>query len=159
MAGIVFTARTVLRAGVALLGVRISVDLLIGLGAPLIILTVSGVIMTIFFGLLGARLLGRGWRLALLTGGSVATCGASAAMAIAAILPRNEHSEKNLTFTVLAVTVLSTVAMISYPVVARLLGLGDVATGCSGGARSMTWRRSWAPGSRSRTRRVRPRHW
>lgn len=127
--GIVFTARTVLRAGVALLGVRISVDLLIGLGAPLIILTIAGVIITILFGVLGAKLLGCGWRLALLTGGSVAICGASAAMAIAAILPRNEQSEKNLTFTVLAVTVLSTIAMIGYPVVANMLGLDDVATG------------------------------
>lgn len=127
--GIVFTARTILRAGVALLGVRISVDLLIGLGAPLIILTISGVIITILFGVLGAKLLGCGWRLALLTGGSVAICGASAAMAIAAILPRNEQSEKNLTFTVLAVTVLSTLAMIGYPVVANLLALDDVATG------------------------------
>ena len=129
MPGIAFTARSVLRAGVALLGVRISVDMLIGLGAPLVILTVSGVILTILFGLLGARLLGRGWRLALLTGGAVAICGASAAMAIAAILPRNEHSEKNLTFTVLAVTVLSTVAMIVYPLVTSLVGLDPVATG------------------------------
>lgn len=134
MPGIAFTARTVLRAGVALLGARISVDLLIGLGAPLVILTVSGVLLTILFGLLGARLLGQGWRLALLTGGSVAICGASAAMAIAAILPRNEHSEKNLTFTVLAVTVLSTVAMIVYPLVTSLVGLNPVASGVFLGA-------------------------
>lgn len=121
VAGIEFTAKTVLRFGVALLGARISIDLLAGLGVELILLVVGGVIATILFGLLGARLLGRGWRLALLTGGSVAICGASAAMAIAAVLPKNEHSERNLLFTVLSVTVLSTIAMIAYPIISTSL--------------------------------------
>jgi len=127
--GIEFTAKHVLRFGVALLGARISVELLIGLGPALIGLIVLSVILTILFGLLGARLLGRGWRLALLTGGSVAICGASAAMAIAAVLPKNEHSERNLIFTVLSVTVLSTVAMVAYPLVTQLLTLDHLATG------------------------------
>lgn len=129
VAGIEFTARTVLRLGVALLGVRISVDLLMGLGVELILLVVLAVFLTIGVGWVGARLLGRGWRLALLTGGSVAICGASAAMAIAAVLPKNEHSERNLIFTVLSVTVLSTVAMVLYPVIAQIFGLGDLAIG------------------------------
>jgi uncharacterized integral membrane protein (TIGR00698 family) len=129
VAGINFTARTVLRIGVALLGVRISAELLVGLGPGLIALVLLAVVCTILFGLVGARLLGRGWRLALLTGGSVAICGASAAMAIAAVLPRNEHSERNLLFTVLSVTVLSTIAMIIYPVVTRTLELSELTTG------------------------------
>jgi len=129
VAGIEFTARTVLRIGVALLGVRISVELLMGLGVELIGLVIAGVALTILVGLVGARLLGRGWRLALLTGGSVAICGASAAMAIAAVLPRNEHSERNLIFTVLSVTVLSTVAMILYPIIVQSFGLDHRATG------------------------------
>lgn len=127
--GIALTSRTVLRIGVALLGARISVELLIGLGPKLIGLVVLGVILTILFGLLGARLLGRGWRFALLTGGSVAICGASAAMAIAAVLPKNEHSERNLIFTVLSVTVLSTIAMIIYPIITSALELDELATG------------------------------
>lgn len=134
VAGIGFTARTVLRLGVALLGARISVELLIGLGWELIALVILGVVATIAFALLGARVLGRGWRFALLTGGSVAICGASAAMAIAAVLPKNEHSERNLLFTVLGVTVLSTIAMIAYPVVAQALGLDDQAIGVFLGA-------------------------
>lgn len=127
--GIAFTSRTVLRLGVALLGARISVELLMGLGVELIGLVIAGVILTIGVGLIGARLLGRGWRFALLTGGSVAICGASAAMAIAAVLPKNEHSERNLIFTVLGVTVLSTVAMIAYPILTGALGLDHRATG------------------------------
>ncbi|MEM8916069.1 MAG: putative sulfate exporter family transporter, partial [Pseudomonadota bacterium] len=72
-----------------------------------------------------ARLLGRGWRLAVLTGGAVSICGASAAIAIAAILPRNEHSDRNLSFTVFSVTLLSTIAMILYPIIGQALGLTD----------------------------------
>jgi uncharacterized integral membrane protein (TIGR00698 family) len=127
--GIALTSRSVLRIGVALLGARISVELLIGLGPELIGLVVVGLILTILVGLIGAKLLGRGWRFALLTGGSVAICGASAAMAIAAVLPKNEHSERNLIFTVLSVTVLSTLAMIAYPIIAAALELDDLATG------------------------------
>lgn len=127
--GIGLTSKTVLRIGVALLGARISVELLIGLGPQLIGLVVAGVILTILFGLLGAKLLGRGWRFALLTGGAVAICGASAAMAIAAVLPKNEHSERNLIFTVLSVTILSTIAMIAYPIITTALELDDLAAG------------------------------
>ncbi|MEM8876588.1 MAG: putative sulfate exporter family transporter [Pseudomonadota bacterium] len=129
VAGIEFTAKTILRLGVALLGVRISIDLLLQLGFDLIALVAVGVVLTILVGLAGARLLGRGWRLALITGGSVAICGASAAMAIAAVLPKNEHSERNLIFTVLGVTILSTLAMIAYPMLIQLFELDDRAIG------------------------------
>ncbi|GMG83931.1 YeiH family protein [Paralimibaculum aggregatum] len=129
VSGIEFTAKSVLRIGVALLGVRISVELLMGLGVELIALVIVGVVLTILVGMVGARLLGRGWRLALITGGSVAICGASAAMAIAAVLPKNEHSERNLIFTVLSVTVLSTVAMILYPIVVQVFDLDQRAIG------------------------------
>jgi uncharacterized integral membrane protein (TIGR00698 family) len=129
VAGIEFTAKKVLRFGVGLLGVRISVDLLLALGPGLIALLVLAIVCTILFALLGARLLGRGWRLALLTGGSVAICGASAAMAIAAVLPKNQFSERNLIFTILSVTVLSTMAMIAYPLITSSLGLDHRATG------------------------------
>ena len=127
--GIEFCARTVLRMGVALLGMRISLDILIDLGPELIALVVGGVIATILFGLLGARLLGRGWRIALVSGGAVAICGASAAMAIAAILPRNQHSERTLLFTVLSVTLLSTIAMIAYPLISNVFQMDDKAAG------------------------------
>lgn len=129
ISGIDVTARTVLRFGVALLGVRISIDLLIGLGTSMIALVIAGVILTILFGLLGARLLGQSWRFALLTGGAVAICGASAAMAIGAVLPKNKHSESNLIFTVLGVTVLSTMAMIIYPPITSFADLDPQATG------------------------------
>ncbi|MEM6489508.1 MAG: YeiH family protein [Pseudomonadota bacterium] len=129
VAGISFSAKAVLRIGVALLGVRISVELLMSLGGQLIALVIAGVALTILTGLAMARFLGSGWRLALLTGGSVAICGASAAMAIGAVLPKEEDSERNLIFTVLSVTVLSTIAMILYPMVVQTFALDDRAIG------------------------------
>ncbi|WP_299153713.1 putative sulfate exporter family transporter [uncultured Tateyamaria sp.] len=121
--GIELCATTVLRIGVALLGARISFELLLALGVEMIALVLLGVILTVLLGLAVSYLLGRGWRLGLLTGGSVAICGASAAIAIAAVLPKNEHSDRNLSFTILSVTVLSTIAMIVYPIVGQSIGL------------------------------------
>ena len=120
--GIAVTAKTVLRLGVALLGARISVDMLADLGGPAIALVVAGVVATIAFALVATRFVGRSWRFALLTGGSVAICGASAAMAIAAVLPKHEKSERDLVFTVLSVTVLSTIAMVLYPMISQAFG-------------------------------------
>ena len=127
--GIEFTAKKMLRFGVALLGVRVSVALLVGLGWQTIVLLGLAIAATILFGLLAARLLGRGWRMALITGGSVAICGVSAAMAIAAILPKNQFSERNLIFTVISVTMLSTIAMIFYPALILLMALDHHAAG------------------------------
>lgn len=127
--GVALTSRTVLRLGVALLGARISVSMLADLGWPMIALIVSGVVVTILFALAATRVVGRSWRFALLTGGSVAICGASAAMAIAAVLPKHERSERDLVFTVLAVTVLSTVAMVLYPMLTSFIGADERTAG------------------------------
>lgn len=132
--GVAYTGRTILRLGVALLGARMSFDLLLGIGLDTIALCILAVAATIGFAMIAARLLGRGWRIALLTGGSVAICGASAAMAIAAVLPKNEFSERNLVFTVISVMLLSTFAMVAYPIICSALGLDDQATGIFLGA-------------------------
>jgi uncharacterized integral membrane protein (TIGR00698 family) len=57
------------------------------------------------------------------TGGAVAICGASAALAIAAVLPRHANSDRDTSFAVIGVTALSTIAMIAYPIVVTALGL------------------------------------
>ncbi len=132
--GIQFCARTVLRIGVALLGLRISVAMISDLGVPLVMLVIAGVVATIGIGLLVGPRLGHGPRFSFLTAGSVAICGASAAMAIAAILPKDERSEQRLVFTVVGVTLLSTIAMILYPILASSLAMDDTQTGIFLGA-------------------------
>jgi len=132
--GINFSARTLLRFGVALLGARISVETFSSLGWGIVALLVAGTGATIAFGVVIARFLGQGPRFAILTAGAVAICGASAAMAIAAVLPKDARSERNLLFTVLGVTVLSTVAMIVYPILTRALGFDEITAGVFIGA-------------------------
>ncbi len=122
-AGIEFASKTVLRLGVALLGVRITLEQVASLGVGPVITVVLGVVATIVFGALLARVMG------LLTGGSVAICGASAALALSAVMPRNATSERHTIMTVVGVTTLSTVAMITYPLIVRLLGLEDTEAG------------------------------
>lgn len=121
--GIQFAARHVLRVGVALLGIRITFTQIMDLGPLPPVLVVFGVPLTIIVALWLAKALGLQRRFGLLTGGSVAICGASAAIAIASILPRHERSDEQLVFTVVAVTTLSTMAMIGYPVISQLLAL------------------------------------
>ena len=132
--GVAFSARTLLRFGVAILGARISLETLSSLGWGLFGLLLAGTVATIAFGVLIARFLGQGPRFAILTAGAVAICGASAAMAIAAVLPKDERSERNLLFTVLGVTLLSTVAMILYPILTQALGFDEVTAGAFIGA-------------------------
>lgn len=127
--GIEFTSKSVLQFGIMMLGARISVELIIGLGPKLIAIVIIGVIFTILCGVFLARLFGRDWRFGILTGGSVAICGASAAMAISAVLPKGEDSERNLIFTVLSVTVLSTIAMILYPILTKYFHFTDEISG------------------------------
>jgi uncharacterized integral membrane protein (TIGR00698 family) len=122
-AGVDLAARQVLRVGIALLGARITFEQIAGLGWHSGAIIVAGVVATIGVGLAAARALGVSRRLGVLTGGATAICGASAAMAIASVLPRDEGSERELIFTVAGITLLSTLAMIAYPVVAKLLGL------------------------------------
>ncbi len=127
--GISFAGRTVLRIGVALLGARITLEQIMALGAQPLILVGIGVPATILTGLLCARLLGQTRHCGVLTGGAVAICGASAAMAIASVLPRDKRCDQQLIFTVIAVTTLSTVAMIAYPLLTKALGFDAVTAG------------------------------
>ena len=122
-AGIEFASRQILRFGVALLGARITAEQISGLGAVPIMMVIGGVVLTILFGALVGRLLGRPKTEGLLTGGAVAICGASAALAISAVMPKTEENQRFTLFTVVGVTTLSTVAMIAYPAIARALDL------------------------------------
>jgi len=127
--GVEFAARTILRLGVALLGARITATQVLELGVAPVLTVVAGVALTIAAGRLLAHLLGLDRELGLLTGGAVAICGASAALALSAVMPRGQHSERNLILTVVGVTTLSTVAMVTYPLLVKSLGLNDGAAG------------------------------
>ncbi|MEO1199118.1 MAG: putative sulfate exporter family transporter [Pseudomonadota bacterium] len=120
-AGIDVAGRQVLKIGVALLGVRITFEEIFALGWSPIIMVASAVAATICFGVILSSALGLGRRFGVLTGGAVAICGASAALALASVLPKDKDSERFTLFTVIGVTTLSTVAMVLYPVLTGLM--------------------------------------
>jgi len=132
--GVDFAASVCLRLGVALLGVRLSWADFQALGPVPVIAVISLVAVTILAGIALARLMGRGARLGVLTAGSVAICGASAALALASVLPRDGRLERDTLFTVVAVTTLSTIAMVAYPLLFALLDATDAQTGMLIGA-------------------------
>jgi len=127
--GINFATKTILRTGVALLGLRITFTQVQAIGLNNLLIIALAVAATIASGVLLAPRLGKTRDFGLLTGGSVGICGASAAMAIAAVLPASPQREKQVVFTVLTVTTLSTIAMIAYPLIATQLSLDARASG------------------------------
>jgi uncharacterized integral membrane protein (TIGR00698 family) len=127
--GIEWTARSVLRIGVALLGMRITTSQIVELGWLPLGMVVGTVIVTIGISMVLARALGFKPLFGLLTGGATAICGASAAMALSASFPSHPEREKATLFTVVGVSALSTVAMITYPMIANWLALSDVDAG------------------------------
>ena len=127
--GIEYSSKAILRIGVALLGFRITVDQIAGLGFETIALVVAGVLFTICLGALLGLATGCGTSFGVLSGGSVAICGGSAAMALSAVLPPTKTHERNTIFTVLTVTALSTIAMVTYPILASAIGLNETKAG------------------------------
>ena len=121
--GVDFCGRVLLRIGVALLGARITVGQVARLGIETALVIVAAVALTIGFGLLLARWLRRPREEGLLSGGAVAICGASAALAITSVLPQTKENERFTLLAVVGVTVLSTLSMVLYPFVLKAMGL------------------------------------
>lgn len=122
-AGVAFASKTVLRLGVALLGARITLGQIVALGWEPLAIVLSAMAATMGLSIVVARLAGFNPLFGLLTGGATAICGASAALALSAALPTHPRKEQATLFTIVGVSLLSTTAMIVYPLVADLLHL------------------------------------
>jgi len=132
--GIRFASRNILRIGVALLGLRITTGDVMELGWPVVALILASVAATVLFGALIGRAFGLKGDESVLSAGAVAICGASAALAIASVLPSHKDSERNTILTVAGVTALSTVAMVAYPVFVTYLNYDNATAGIFLGA-------------------------
>ncbi len=128
-AGIQFASSTVLRLGVALLGLRLTIEHVVTLGWQTVAALLCAVALTMGLGLLLAKVLRVEQSLGLLVGGATAICGASAALAISSVLPKYPHLERDTTLTVVGVTTLSTLAMITYPIITQWLGFDAITSG------------------------------
>jgi uncharacterized integral membrane protein (TIGR00698 family) len=133
-AGIEFTASTVLRLGVALLGLRIGWYQVTALGWAPVAMVVALVAASILVSIALARAMGFNPLFGFLSGGATGICGASAALALSAALPAHEKKEQATLFTVIGVSVFSTLAMIVYPMIAHAFDLDDRQAGVFIGA-------------------------
>jgi len=134
VSGVGFCAKTLLRLGVALLGLRLTLSDVSGLGVVTVLWVASGTLISIAVGVVFCKAFRTTREFGVLTGGAVGICGASAALAISATLPQTKETERNTIMTVVSVTALSTVAMILYPLIAGWLALDSQHTGIFLGA-------------------------
>ncbi len=121
--GLKVAGRTLLRIGVALLGLRIALGDIMGLGVQTMAMVLGCVALTLILGSAIGRLFGLPKGFAMLSAASTAICGASAAMAVASVLPKGEETERQTGYVVAVVATLSTLAMLLYPLLARVAGL------------------------------------
>ena len=127
--GIEFSSKSILRIGVALLGLRITFGDISTLSYEILGWIAAGILLSLCVGTFLARSFGSNRVFGIISGGSVGICGASAALAISSVLPSNRENEQATIVTVVTVTTLSTIAMILYPIVAHQLGFNDLRSG------------------------------
>jgi uncharacterized integral membrane protein (TIGR00698 family) len=132
--GLRFCVSRVLRWAVALLGLRVSLGEIAELGLTTALIVVASMIVTVVAGVALARVLGQRPEFGALAGAGTAVCGASATLATATVLPAYDGKDADVVFVVMAVNALSTVAMVSYPLICAGLSFDPQATGVMLGA-------------------------
>lgn len=124
-AGLGLASRTLLRIAIVLLGTRVTFGEIADLGyGPLASLTLV-VATTMGAAVLTARRLHSGTSFGALAGGAVAICGASAALALYAVLGERRVNQAQLTVVLVGVSTMSSLAMILYPIAVHFIGLSD----------------------------------
>ncbi|MFH1651486.1 MAG: putative sulfate exporter family transporter [Chloroflexota bacterium] len=121
--GISFCLKKLLRLGIILMGIRLSIfDVLRigGWGIPIVVVCVlGGLLISTCFG----RLLKVSGRLSTLIAVGTGICGASAIVATA---PGIEARDEEVTYAVANITVFGILALIAYPFIAQVLFHGDI---------------------------------
>ena len=118
-----FAARRILRVGIALLGLRISLELIGDVGWRGVVVAVAAVGFTLPFTVWLGRRLGVSPALSLLIGAGCGICGAAA---VVAMEPVAEAKDEEAGFALATVTALGTIAMLALPVLGTsALGLSD----------------------------------
>lgn len=127
--GLGFASKTLLRWGIVLVGLQVTVGEIAALGWPSFVAVAAMIVLVMGTGTLVSRALGLGLAFGTLAGGSVAICGASAALALSTALGEKRVNQAQLTLVLVTVSAASAVAMSLYPILATQLGLAPKAAG------------------------------
>ncbi|WP_227981807.1 YeiH family protein [Nocardia spumae] len=130
--GLQFSAKRLLRLGVALLGLQLTFSDILGLGPATIVVVVAIVALGIAGTMLMGRLLGLSWTQRLLIACGFSICGAAAAAAVDGVV---DAKEEELLTTVALVVVFGTVMIGVIPLLSGVFGLDARTSGIwAGGA-------------------------
>ena len=129
--GVAFAAKHLLRAGIVLLGLRLSFDDVRSLGVAGVI----GVVVVMLFTFFGVRVLARAMGLSdglgLLVATGYSICGASA---VAAMAPLSTADEEETAYAIGLVTLFGSWSILALPFIGGVLGLSDETFGTWVGA-------------------------
>jgi uncharacterized integral membrane protein (TIGR00698 family) len=120
--GIAFSMKQILRLGIILLGLRLSLQDIGATGWRGLGLIVLCIIVALSLAWIGKRLFHISPRLATLIGVGTAICGNSAIIATAPVI---EADEEEVSFAVATITLFGLIAVLVYPLIGRALGLSD----------------------------------
>lgn len=127
--GITWCVKKLLRIAIGLLGLRIALGDILGLGFGIILLVVASMAITIAASIWLARLFGQEAGYGALAGAANAVCGASATLATSTVVPNYKTKDADTAFTVVMANAISTVVMLAYPPLCIWLGLSARDTG------------------------------
>ncbi|WP_313198357.1 YeiH family protein [Rhizobium sp.] len=129
--GIQFSLKRILRAGIILLGLQVTIAQILSLGGSALIMVTLTLVATFLAMRLAGRLMGVDRQLTDLIAAGTSVCGASAVIAANTVVRgRQEH----VAYAVACVTLFGSISMIAYPLLAAPLGLDERAYGLWSGA-------------------------
>lgn len=129
--GTTFTMRRLLRLGIVLLGLRLSLSQLADIGLAGGLVVVATVVASLTFTLWAGRVLGVDRHLAVLIATGTSICGASAVIATSTA---TGSDDEDIAYAIALVSVFGTAAMILYPTLDAMLDLTPHAYGLWAGA-------------------------
>ncbi len=132
--GLDFCGTSCLRWGIVLLGTQVTAMQIGSLGVLAFVGLIFIMTVVIGAGLFGAKLGGQSNYAGWLAGGATAICGASAALAIYALIGRERLNQSQFTLTLVGVALASAIAMSFYPIIAAGLDFTDRQAGFLMGA-------------------------
>jgi uncharacterized integral membrane protein (TIGR00698 family) len=125
-AGVKFAIQRILRLGIILLGLRLSLQDVAATGLTALALVTICITAALLMAYLAGRLFHVPPRLAALIGVGTAICGNTAIIATAPVL---DADEEEMSFAVATITLFGLLAVLIYPIIGRQIGLSDHAFG------------------------------
>lgn len=123
--GLDFASRSFLRIGIVILGTQVTFTQIGAMGLMPFAALLMVMAAAFVGGLAGARATGQPTAAGILAGGATAICGASAALALYAVIGKDRISQAQFALTLVGISLFSALALSFYPLIAGALSLGD----------------------------------